>query len=248
MSKMNLKKIKFLIKKIQFSPSVLWFFVNPCYYTRRSIYKNVKFFSKEFSWLLLDVWCGSKPYQELFESCEQYIWIDYEWSGHDHEWEEWKIFFDWKVFPFDNEYFDCGVSFEVLEHIFEPDNFLKEINRTLKKGWRLLMTTPFIRDEHEIPFDYWRYTSFWLKYILEKNGFKIIENKKILNDLSLLSVLMNQYICKTFNKYLPKFIALPLITILSIFNNIIGLVLKIFPRSNDLYFWNIVYCKKIHST
>jgi SAM-dependent methyltransferase len=244
---MSFKKIMLRIKKMQFSPSIFWLFINPSYFTRRSLYMNVKYFEKEFSWLLLDVWCGSKPYQELFGLCEQYIWIDYEWSWHNHDGEEWKIFFDWKVFPFGNEYFDCVVSFEVLEHIFEPNDFLKEINRVLKTHWNLLLTTPFIWDEHEIPFDYWRYTSFWLKYILENNWFEIIESKKILNDLSFLSVLLNNYRCKILNKYFPKFIALPICTIIMIFNNIVGLILKIFPWNDNFYFWNIVYCRKKRS-
>jgi hypothetical protein len=37
------------------------------------------------------------------------------------------------------------------------------------------MTVPFYYPEHEIPFDYFRYTQFGLKHLLESAGFKVIE-------------------------------------------------------------------------
>jgi len=44
--------------------------------------------------------------------------------------------------PFPDEYFDLAISFEVIEHLMNPDNMLREANRVLKKGGILLVSTP----------------------------------------------------------------------------------------------------------
>jgi len=40
------------------------------------------------------------------------------------------------------------------------------------------MTVPFVWDEHEQPYDYARYSSFGLKYLLKQSGFEIITHCK----------------------------------------------------------------------
>lgn len=47
-----------------------------------------------------------------------------------------------KKIPFEDNYFDLVISTEVLEHIVNPDIFLREIYRVLKPGGKLLLTTP----------------------------------------------------------------------------------------------------------
>lgn len=44
--------------------------------------------------------------------------------------------------PFDDEFFDLVVSFDVLEHIHDCDAHLEEVNRVLKKGGVYLLQTP----------------------------------------------------------------------------------------------------------
>lgn len=239
-----LRNFKLLIKKNQFNPWFIWFFINPFYFVRRSIYLNIRNYSKHFSWKILDIWCWAKPYEKLFVNCSEYLWVDLEESWHDHSLEKDKIFYDWKHIPFDNEYFDWVVCFEVLEHVFDPDDFLIEAWRVLKEWGRILLTVPFVRDEHEIPYDYWRYSSFWLKHILEKNWFEVLESKKMLTDLSFFSQLFNSYIYNIFNKHFPRFFALPMIMIISIISNIFWLISKIFPNSHNFYYGNIMVAKK----
>ena len=45
-------------------------------------------------------------------------------------------------FPYDNNQFDLVVSLEVIEHVFDTDNFLRETRRVLKKGGYLILSTP----------------------------------------------------------------------------------------------------------
>ena len=51
--------------------------------------------------------------------------------------------------PFENEYFDAVTCLDVIEHVFEPRDLIKEINRVLKRGGSLVISTPNIR--------YWRH-------------------------------------------------------------------------------------------
>lgn len=44
--------------------------------------------------------------------------------------------------PFKNNFFDFIIAHEVIEHLTDPDEFLEECNRTLKKGGYLVVTTP----------------------------------------------------------------------------------------------------------
>ncbi len=44
--------------------------------------------------------------------------------------------------PFKNEFFDFSYSGEVIEHLYSPLKFLKEVNRVTKRGGAFVITTP----------------------------------------------------------------------------------------------------------
>jgi len=50
--------------------------------------------------------------------------------------------YDGARFPFPNNSFDAALSFQVIEHIHEPVNFLLEAKRVLNDGGPLFLTTP----------------------------------------------------------------------------------------------------------
>jgi len=68
---------------------------------------------------------------------------------------------------------DFILSTQVLEHIKEPHKVFKEFNRLLKPGGRLFLTTNMCYEEHMIPYDYFRYTQYGLKYLGESSGFEV---------------------------------------------------------------------------
>ena len=88
------------------------------------------------------------------------------------------VFWDGKTLPFKNGSFDNVVAFEVLEHVFEVENAIYEINRVLKPGGGLLVSTPFMYREHEGPFDSARYTSWGINYLLGKSKFNVLRQSK----------------------------------------------------------------------
>lgn len=78
----------------------------------------------------------------------------------------------------DSNCFDTVYCSQVLEHVPEPANAISEISRVLKKSGTCIISVPHISHYHEVPHDYYRFTEYGLKYLLEKNNFEVIEIKK----------------------------------------------------------------------
>ena len=66
----------------------------------------------------------------------------------------------------------------VLEHISEPDVFMKEISRILKPNSKLILLTPQSYPLHHEQFDFYRFTKLGIKYLMEKNNIEIISLKQ----------------------------------------------------------------------
>ena len=73
-----------------------------------------------------------------------------------------------------------------------------EISRVLKPGGNILITVPFIWDEHEKPNDFGRYSSFGIKYLFESNNFQILNYKKSTIGIECIIQLMISGIEKKF--------------------------------------------------
>jgi SAM-dependent methyltransferase len=70
--------------------------------------------------------------------------------------------------------FDSAICSDVLEHIYDPKTFLREIHLVLKHDGILLLNVPFAFPLHESPYDYYRYTEWTLKRFMKESGFEII--------------------------------------------------------------------------
>ncbi len=238
-----LKKLKTLYKNEQFNPRIFGLFINPFYFARKGLYHQVLELIVHLNGRLLDIGCGTKPYESL-SKVDEYIGLEInDESDRQHKYAD--IFYDGKTLPFDDKYFDSLMSNQVFEHVFNPNYFLKEANRVTKIEGVFLMTVPFVWDEHEQPYDYARYTSFGLRHILSENGFEIIEHRKSNNGLEVIFQLINNYMFKvtlTNNKYVNLISMLCLMAPV----NIIGLFIsKLLPNNDDLYLDNIVLAKKV---
>jgi len=45
--------------------------------------------------------------------------------------------------PFADDSFDCVIASEIIEHVIDPAEFVKELFRVVKKGGELIITTPY---------------------------------------------------------------------------------------------------------
>ena len=141
---------------------------------------------------VLDLGCGKAPYKDIImEMADEYIGVDWE-NVRDRSRVD--VFSDLsKPLPFDNDFADTIVSFEVLEHLPEPDNFLSECHRVLRPGGYLLMTAPFIWHVHEEPYDYYRFTKYGLEYLLRKNRFSEVSIEEKTGAWLMLALMFNYH-------------------------------------------------------
>jgi len=120
---------------------------------------------------VIDLGCGEAPYKEdILKVADEYIGVD--WQNTLHAKGNIDVFADLtKTLPFPNGYADTVVSFQVMEHLPEPEFFLRECFRILKTGGAIFITVPFMWHVHEEPYDYFRFTRYGLEYLLKKVGF-----------------------------------------------------------------------------
>ncbi|MDC3196075.1 class I SAM-dependent methyltransferase [Flavobacteriaceae bacterium] len=133
-----------------------------------NVSKNTKIKKK-----LLDAGAGECAYKPLFKHLE-YKSIDL--GVGDDEWNY--DFLDYKGelhnMPIPNDEFDYVLCTQVLEHLELPFESLKDLNRVLKPGGEIFISVPFCQNEHQEPYDFFRYTSYGLKSLLSRSGFKDI--------------------------------------------------------------------------
>ena len=72
----------------------------------------------------------------------------------------------------EDERFDLVLLTQVLEHLPEPLAVLTEMRRVLKPGGQIWASTPLFYEEHEQPYDFFRYTQFSLDRLFAQAGFR----------------------------------------------------------------------------
>jgi SAM-dependent methyltransferase len=94
--------------------------------------------------------------------------------------------------------YDMVVCTQVLEHVPDPLLVLRELNRALKPGGSLWLTVPFFFAEHMQPYDFYRYTQFGLRHLLEQAGFEVRRIQRLEGYLGTLA-----YQLESAARYLP---------------------------------------------
>ena len=155
---MNFKRLKTF-----FNHDWLPFFINKKFIILASRFCKGKF---------LDIGCGNKPYYDYFRNnVSSYIGMEHPNSGADKN--NIDVFGDALNLPFKDESFEVVTSFQVMEHVAEPEIMLSEMKRVCKWGGIIIITVPFQVGLHIEPWDYYRFTKYGLIHILGKHGLKI---------------------------------------------------------------------------
>ncbi len=124
---------------------------------------------KNISGVVIDLGGGKNPSYERFWDVkpEKFVRVDI------NEKMESDIVADLnKPLPLLDNFADAIFLFNVIYILENPPAVLKEINRVLKPGGKLFLTSPFIFNEAKEPHDYWRFTSEGLQKLLKESGFK----------------------------------------------------------------------------
>ncbi len=222
-------------------------FYNPFFFTRKELYKAIAAKAPLFKGKLIDLGCGTKPYACEFANVSEYIGLDIEQSGNHDTKSYIDMFYDGKTFPLENNSVDGFFSSETFEHIFNLEEIIIEINRVLKKDGLLLATCPFLWPEHEVPYDYARYTSFAIKNLLESKGFEIVAFEKTGNYFTAILQMQALYLYFFINKIplLNHIFFILFISPIFIFGSLINKILPKFMKRKDLYLNNVILAKKI---
>ena len=124
----------------------------------------------ELSGRVLDLGCGVRPFEhDILRYASEYIGVD--WNNSLHGLQADVVANLNRPLPISNEVIDHVVSFEVMEHLSEPQVMLLDAFRVLRPGGQLTLSVPFQWWVHEEPWDYYRFTRHGLEYLLQKVGF-----------------------------------------------------------------------------
>ncbi|RLF06711.1 MAG: hypothetical protein DRJ64_04180 [Thermoprotei archaeon] len=132
-----------------------WLAVAPLHRELRRIFRGL-------AGRVLDVGCGDKPYRHWFsKNVSQYIGLDVvdgpevdmvvEPMGH------------WEI---SGQAFDVVIATQVLEHVENLNHTLSEITRVLRPGGTVILSFPFLYNEHGAPYDFRRFTRHSVENLL----------------------------------------------------------------------------------
>ena len=171
--------------------------------------------------------------------------MDVEVSGAKNSMKIPDHYYDGLNLPFDTGSVDGVISTQVLEHVPDARLLIKEMSRIVKPNGSIILSIPFVWQEHEIPFDFSRFTSFGITELLSDAGFEIEEIIKDTSSIESIAILLNVYI---HNNLTPKIPGIGfLFNLIFCFPiQLIAITLKsILPDKGSLYLNLIVKAKKL---
>jgi len=122
---------------------------------------------------VLDAGAGTAPYADLF-SHVTYETADYAGTtGKDYSHIDYIC--DIVKIPVEDQRFDLVWCSQTLEHCRDPLAVLQEFHRILKPGGEVWLTAPFYYEEHEKPWDFYRFTRFAWQHFADTVGFEVVE-------------------------------------------------------------------------
>jgi SAM-dependent methyltransferase len=223
-----------------FTPQPLDFFFNPVYLIRRPLFQWLRDKKSSVTGDVLDFGCGSMPYKDLLEFADSYTGLDL--GTTEHGLSKPDVTFDGRKIPFDAEHFDTVVMCEVLDDLEDPSLQLGEIHRVLKPGGVLLLTTSFVWELHEEPYDIARYTEHGLRHILERAGFEIQEMRKLGHYTRTLGQMTAMYWYQTLGK-IPGGVLVGVAV--AAFVQLVTLAIEhLLPKRRELYLSNVAIVRR----
>jgi SAM-dependent methyltransferase len=121
--------------------------------------------------VVLDAGAGNQPYRKLFSHC-RYEAADFEMV--DKPYGKSTYVGDLGAIPVEGERFDAILFNQVMEHLPDPRKVLVELKRVLKSGGMMICTAPLFYEEHEKPYDFYRYTQFGWHHLMREAGLEVV--------------------------------------------------------------------------
>jgi ubiquinone/menaquinone biosynthesis C-methylase UbiE len=149
--------------------------------------------------IVLDAGAGEGRFKYLF-SHTRYIGLDFAIGDNTWNYLDLDIIADLGNLPFSENIINIAICTQVLEHVPNPFEVISEIFRVLKPGGYFYLSVPQSWHQHQKPYDYYRYTSYGISYILEKTKFSIKKIEPMGGYFWLLSYKLQNIIYWTFSR------------------------------------------------
>jgi SAM-dependent methyltransferase len=121
--------------------------------------------------VMLDIGCGLRPYEEIFAPrVTRYIGMDYPVTLDKARMD---VMADALRLPVSDESVDTVLATELLEHLPDPIQFIRQVARVLRSSGVFIFSVPFMEPLHEEPRDFYRFTPYSLRLMLEHEGFAV---------------------------------------------------------------------------
>ena len=121
---------------------------------------------------VLDAGAGEGRFKSVFAHT-QYVSIDFAQGDPSWNYSGLDVVGRLEELPFPDASFDHVLSIVVLEHTPQPGLVVEEFQRVLKPGGMVHLVVPHMWEEHQRPYDFFRFTSSGIRYLLQSNGIRI---------------------------------------------------------------------------
>lgn len=117
---------------------------------------------------------------------------------------------DVSALPFQDNSYDIVLSTQVLEHVMDPQQVVKEMARVLKPGGTLFLTTPQSSPLHNLPWNFFNFTNLGLRLLFEKAGLHVVKEEAQGGYYILLAHNLNWFVREVERSSWPVVIKKPL--------------------------------------
>lgn len=153
--------------------------------------------------VLYDLGAGESPYRSFFlQHVDRYVAVDWSSSLHDTRAD---VLADLnEPLPIASSVADTVVSLAVMEHLHEPRTMLREAHRLLRPGGHLVLQVPWQWWIHEAPHDFYRYTPYALRGLLDGAGFVDINIEAQSGFFTMLAMKANYFSLRFLKASTPR--------------------------------------------
>ena len=146
---------------------------DPYYLTLKPLIRDLSYAANKYAkGTVFDIGCGNKPYEEMFKGkTDKYFGCDVIQSNLNKV----DIICEATNIPVESNSVETVFSTQVIEHVADHQQLVREAFRILKKDGVFIVSGPMYWHLHEEPFDFFRFTKHGFRHIMEVNGFEVVE-------------------------------------------------------------------------
>lgn len=186
---------------------------------------------------ILDIGSGPSPFRDL---TTRFNLTSVDWEKHELVDEIADLN---KSLPFESDSFDVVLSTNTFEHLYNPKEVIKECHRVLRGRGALVGAVPFLLQTHQEPYDYFRYTNFALKQMMEDVGFEVLDIKPLGVPFDVVKQTQLHFFMKLFSAKRHSLLVKLSWNFLKLFNKLISHFLKL-DAENQMCLGYGFYAKK----